>query len=109
MTVPRTPGDRRKGSHAAAVDGRQIREAQLPPLFVRLRESDYYGAKFAQARIRIRRGCYQYLVWRDGDKTREFYLGKRENRTPRISAGAGGSSSSTRISSSRPSRGTNRA
>jgi hypothetical protein len=43
----------------------------------------YYGQKYAKARIRIRKGCYCYLVWRDGDATREFYLGKKEISTPR--------------------------
>jgi len=106
MTLPRTAVDRRKGALAVDVDGRQNREAQLPPLFVRLRDSEYYGAKYAQARVRIRRGCYQYLVWRDGDKTREFYLGKKENRTPRISAGAGDRSSGPGRAARRRVRGT---
>lgn len=106
MTLPRTAIDRRQG---ALTDGRKdpkSREVSLPPLFVKLAERGYYGAKYAQARIRVRKGCYQYLVWRDGSATREFYLGKRENSTPQKSAGAGELRSSNQVARRRPLRGT---
>ena len=102
MSLPRTPVDRRARSGKAAANGRKSRrvEQPAPDIFVAVK-SDYIP-KYAKARIRIRKGCYQYLVWRDGEETREFYLGKRENHTPRTSSPApaidvGRGSSSSRI------------
>lgn len=66
----------------ASRSGRKTREVTPPAIFVRVKS---YGNEYAQARIRVRKGCYQYLVWRDGDKMREFYLGKR---TPHASSPA---------------------
>jgi hypothetical protein len=83
MTLPHTSSDRLRSQNTSTRRDLESREVKPPELFVRIPGAHYYGAKYAQARIRIRKGCYQYLVWRDGDKTRELYLGKRENRTLR--------------------------
>jgi hypothetical protein len=69
-------------------NGRKKREGKSPRVFVLVSEQVPNDAGFAHARIRVRKGCYQYLVWRDGDKTREFYLGKKESRTPQTSSPA---------------------
>src|SRR5580704_12053888 len=98
MTLPRTGIDRRARAKRAPSNGRKSRrvEQPAPDIFVAVK-SDYIP-KYAKARIRVRKGCYQYLVWRDGEETREFYLGKKENHAPRPSscsssiAGARGSS-----------------
>jgi len=86
MTLPRKPGDRRKGALAPGAKDPKSREVKLPELFVKLPHGTYYGAKYAKARVRIRKGCYWYLVWRDGEATCECYLGKRENSTPQRSS-----------------------
>lgn len=82
-TLPRTRTSTPQRVGKRSQSGRKSREvkAQPPDLFVRTQSN--YTANYAQARIRVRKGCYQYLVWRDGEKTREFYLGKKELRTPR--------------------------
>ncbi len=33
--------------------------------------------RYARASIRIKAGQYCYLMWRDGERVRNFYLGKR--------------------------------
>jgi hypothetical protein len=54
-----------------------------PEIFVRINTDGLWvHSRFSKAHIRIRKGCFQYLVWRDGKKTCEFYLGKKANRTP---------------------------
>jgi hypothetical protein len=83
MTLPRTSNGRLRSENTSNHRDLESREVKPPELFVRIPGAGYYGAKYAQARIRIRKGCYQYLVWRDGEKTRELYLGKRDNRTLR--------------------------
>src|SRR5260370_8676999 len=47
-------------------------------------------SRHAEAKIRVRHGCYRYLVWRDGLEKREFYLGKIKNLTPQFSRAAAG-------------------
>lgn len=47
-----------------------------------LPRGDYYGRRYAPAKIRVRKGIYRYLVWRDGEQKREFYLGKVRESTP---------------------------
>jgi hypothetical protein len=42
----------------------------------------YNPAVYAKAHIRIRRGCYRFLVWRDGGKIRELYLGRLGKSSP---------------------------
>lgn len=82
MTLPRTRTSTPQRAGKCSKSGRKTREANPPAIFVRVQS---YGNDYAQARIRVRKGCYQYLVWRDGEKTHEFYLGKR---TPRSSSPA---------------------
>src|SRR5258708_16090795 len=49
----------------------------IPPrIFIRLPSRGYFGHSYAEARIRVRRGGYRYLVWREGADKHEFYLGK---------------------------------
>ncbi len=57
-----------------------------PRIFVEVKRDTYSGKGFAEARIRVRCGCYRYLVWRDSGRKREFYLGKLSNLTPRRSS-----------------------
>lgn len=106
MTLPRKPGDRRRPAGAVHRADPQSREVQPPELYVAVNGSSYYGQKYAKARIRIRKGCYCYLVWRDGEATREFYLGKRERRTPQDPAGAGELERLARALAARSTRGT---
>jgi type IV secretory pathway VirB9-like protein len=47
----------------------------IPDLYVRVR--DNWRANYAKASIRVKAGQYNYLVWRDGDQVRNFYLGKK--------------------------------
>jgi len=104
-TLPRTTVTRSPRAGKRSQSGRKTREvkAQPPELFVRTQGD--YTAHYAQARIRVRKGCYQYLVWRDGDKTREFYLGKKESRTPRLRSPAPAAAEACSSSSSRSVRG----
>lgn len=81
-----TPGI---GDRHARSSGRDRRTGvQAPALFVRVAGDSWYGAKYSSARIRIRKGCYQYLIWSEGGKKREFYLGQKKN-VPPSPAGAG--------------------
>lgn len=50
-----------------------------------LPQGGYYGPRYAPAKIRLRKGVYRYLIWRDGERKREFYLGKVRDCTPKIS------------------------
>jgi hypothetical protein len=61
-------------------------EVSPPKIFVEVLTNKWDGHRHAPAKIRVRRGCYRYLVWRDGFLKREFYLGKIKNRTPRAAA-----------------------
>lgn len=94
MSLPRKPQRSLRSGKTGRVRPPKAREVKLPALFVKLESTEPWRTLYAQARIRVRKGCYQYLVWRDGKKTCEFYLGKRENHTPRSwipqLAGAGG-------------------
>jgi hypothetical protein len=49
----------------------------IPSIFVRGRSSGTYGGyDYFRARIQIRREKYRYLVWYEGGRKREFYLGQ---------------------------------
>lgn len=52
------------------------RGVKVPKLFVEVPSNSWGGTRHAEAKIRVRNGCYRYLVWRDGLEKREFYLGK---------------------------------
>lgn len=48
----------------------------LPGLFVGIKEKGFGGIRYVAAQIKLRRHCYRYLVWREGGRKREMYLGK---------------------------------
>ncbi|SRR5260370_741437 len=76
MALERTP---RTGDRADRLEKRPLKAGVSHPLlFVLLEGSRWYGHKYAKARIRIRKGCYQYLIWNEDGKKREFYLGKKD-------------------------------
>jgi hypothetical protein len=88
-------------TQAIALDPKKC-EVQPPKLFVELESRGYFQRRYAPAKIRIRRGCYRYLVWRDGFLKREFYLGKVKLLTPqkpRAGTAAGGGAASCRRTS----------
>jgi len=65
-------------------------EVKVPKMFVEVLSNHWGGTRHAEAKIRVRHGCYRYLVWRDGLEKREFYLGKIKNLTPQFSRAAAG-------------------
>jgi hypothetical protein len=49
-----------------------------PEIFVRVPgRYNWSGMLYAKAHIRVKSGEYQYLEWRDGDRPRSIYLGKK--------------------------------
>jgi hypothetical protein len=52
-------------------------EPQIPEIYVKT--SDGLRTSYAHAHIRVKSGLYNYLVWRDGDRILNFYLGKKKN------------------------------
>lgn len=84
---PRARG-KRKSSTGRLQRILEKRGVEVPQVFVRLLPYVDYGQVYAPAKIRVRRGCYRYLVWRDGGKKREFYLGKVRERAPQASSPA---------------------
>jgi hypothetical protein len=59
-----------------AKHGRKKKGVQpVPEIFVQV-PAGTSGRIFQRAAIRTRRGVYRYLVWREGEKKRELYLGK---------------------------------
>lgn len=63
-------------------------QVQAPKIFVEVSSNMWGGVRKAEAKIRVRRGCYRYLCWRDGLFKREFYLGKVKILTTHLSRGA---------------------
>ncbi len=63
-------------------------EVEPPEIFVRVPDGGWATHKYMAAKIRVRRGCYRYLVWREGMFKREFYLGKVKNLALQIPRGA---------------------
>jgi hypothetical protein len=61
--------------------GKQRRvKAEMPDIFVRISQRDgLYRTSYAKASIRVKSGQYLYLVWRDRDQVKNFYLGKKAN------------------------------
>lgn len=53
---------------------------EAPKIFVAVGRNED-GPKYSQAHLR-NRGGYLYLSWRDGDRVREFYLGKGRKVSP---------------------------
>jgi len=55
-----------------------------PAIYVRVSEKDdgYYSrAMYARAHLRNKRG-YVYLCWREGERVRNYYLGKAPRKSP---------------------------
>jgi hypothetical protein len=52
-------------------------EAKPPEIFVRVATGDWRGSSYARAHIRVKAGGYQYLQWRENDRVRSLYLGKK--------------------------------
>lgn len=52
-------------------------KTQVPEIFVRVSEGRF--SSYAHASIRVKAGQYLYLVWRDGGRIRNFYLGRKRN------------------------------
>jgi len=59
----------------SAIATRRRVKVETPEIFVRVREG--WRSSYARASIRIKAGRYLYLVWRDGGRIRNFYLGKK--------------------------------
>lgn len=79
------PPAKRRG----AVDNRSIVKSRVrpaPEIYVRVEGRAYWKPKYARAHLRNKKG-YVYLVWRDGERIRELYLGKAPRCSPTGSAG----------------------
>lgn len=65
--------------------------ATPPNIYVEVPGGSYqFGRGMAHAHLRNKRG-YVYLCWREGDRVRNFYLGKAPRKSPTADlAGAGG-------------------
>jgi len=61
----------------------KTRRVEPPKIFVEVQTYKGWRVRHVSAKIRVRRGCYRYLVWRDGLEKREFYLGKVKILAPR--------------------------
>lgn len=59
-----------------APKGKSRRAKPAPPQIFVLTTDDT-PARYARASIRVKAGQYCYLVWREGNRVRNFYLGKR--------------------------------
>jgi hypothetical protein len=83
MALPHKPQRSPTGRKKSIVE----RGVTPPAIFVAVKPHGYFQNHYAQASIRVRSGCYRYLVWRDGGKKREFYLGKVKNPAPQPQLG----------------------
>src|SRR5260370_6666514 len=86
----RGPGSRASKTRSTGRSAPDPKKCPVQPLeiFVRSEESRWSTRKYIAAQIRLRRGCYRYLCWRDGLLKREFYLGKIKILAPRFSRAA---------------------
>jgi hypothetical protein len=50
---------------------------EMPEIFVKT--MDGLRTEYVRASIRVKSGKYQYLMWRDGDRVKYFYLGQKKN------------------------------
>jgi len=55
--------------------GKRRATPEKPEIFVRTKEE--WPSRYAHASIRVKTGGYLYLVWRDGGRIRNFYLGRK--------------------------------
>jgi hypothetical protein len=69
-------GNFMKKSKRAIAKPRRVK-VEAPEIFVRTGEG--YRASYAHASLRIKSGKYVYLVWRDGGRIRNFYLGRKRD------------------------------
>jgi hypothetical protein len=72
-----------------------------PEIYVR-GESAFGMVEFKRAHLRNKRG-YVYLCWREGDRVRNFYLGKAPRKSPTPRSDIGSSSAAPASSRSRSS------
>src|SRR5258707_414077 len=85
-TPTKPPRSRR--SHSAgktAVSDRrsQSRGKPTPKFFAERTEPGPYGRLYARVHLRNKRGDV-YLVWKDGNKVRSFYVGRRKYYLPTV-------------------------
>jgi len=52
-------------------------EAKPPEIFVRVEKRAHWKENYARAHIRVKAGEYQYLQWRENDRVRSLYLGRK--------------------------------
>lgn len=57
--------------------GRKNGRAKPEPPKIFVLTGDEHEQRYARASIRVKAGQYCYLMWRDGERVRNFYLGKR--------------------------------
>jgi hypothetical protein len=90
-----------KGSRSprGGKNDRSGRGVETPKIFVQVEGRGPFSFAMREAGIRVRMGCYRYLVWRDGKTKREFYLGKVKNVTPQTSPAPAAAAARRRTSS----------
>ena len=76
--VRRSPRGKKNGRSATAAACRV--KQPIPEIRVKV-DRPYQFATYARAYLRNKRG-YVYLCWRDGDRVRNFYLGKAPRKSP---------------------------
>jgi hypothetical protein len=69
-------GNARKKRPRTIVKSRRAKP-EMPEIFVRTKNERF--PRYAHASIRVKAGRYAYLVWRDGGRIRNFYLGAKRN------------------------------
>jgi hypothetical protein len=52
-------------------------EPEVPEIYVKTVDGTRFG--YARAHIRVKSDQYNYLVWRDGERILNFYLGKKKH------------------------------
>lgn len=100
---PRTAPRGKKNGRAAIAKARRV----IPPgIYIEIPGGNWQtGRGMAHAHIRNKRG-YVYLAWREGDRVKNFYLGKAPRKSPTgdlrsQGPGAGGRRAAARTRSAR--------
>jgi hypothetical protein len=84
--IARRRSKSRKNGRATIVAGRRV---DPPKIFVALESKLVWeSGRFAEAHLRNKKG-YVYLCWRDGDRVRNFYLGKAPRKSPTAASAFG--------------------
>ena len=52
-------------------------KASAPEIFVKVSKEAHWKSEYARAHIRVKAGEYQYLQWRENDRIRSLYLGRK--------------------------------